>query len=439
MKITFVLLFTIATVAFSQLQAQDSIPGFKKRVLENTEIDFLGSYYSQDGNNAAVSGGRGTEELTDAAPTVVVSIPMNDDDILSIDASVSAYTSASSSNVNPFDNGYADPFIASSGASSSDTWFNVTGNYSHSSDDRNRIVSGKLSVSNEYDYMSFGAGGSYSWLFNQKNTEVSLNGNVYIDTWKAIYPYELRPFEPGGNGLGDALFNNNTVTGEGNYAPQFSELDKKGRNSYSLGLNFSQILSQKLQGSLMTDIVYQQGLLSTPFQRVYFADQPDFFIDDFQLADDIERLPDSRLKLALGGRLNYYLNETFVLRSYYRYYSDDWGIASHTAELSVPVKLNDKFTVYPSYRYYTQTAADYFAPYESHLSTEDYYTSDYDLSDFNADQYGIGVGYTDIYTRFHIGGFGLKSIDFRYQHYSRNSGLNANLVSGSFSFTRITN
>jgi len=93
---------------------------------------------------------------------------------------------------------------------------------------------------------------------------------------------------------------------------------------------------------------------------------------DFQLADDIERLPDARTKIALGGRLNWYLSERFVLRTSYRYYFDDWGINSHTATVELPIKLSDKFTIYPSYRYYNQTAADYFAPYEAHLSTDEF-------------------------------------------------------------------
>ena len=144
----------------SYVQAQDSTAVYKKRVLETTEIDFLASYYTQDGNNAAVSGGIGTEELTDINPTIVVSIPLNDDDVLTIDTSVSAYSSASSSNVGPFDgNQPADPFVESSGASSSDVWVNGTVSYSHSSDDRNNIWTGKLSVSSEYDYFSLGFGG----------------------------------------------------------------------------------------------------------------------------------------------------------------------------------------------------------------------------------------------------------------------------------------
>ena len=98
-----------------------------------------------------------------------------------------------------------------------------------------------------------------------------------------------------------------------------------------------------MQGSLALDFVQQQGLLSTPFQRVYFSDVAESFIENFQLADAIEQLPDSRFKVAAGGRLNWYINETFVIRTFYRYYYDDWGISSHTASAEVPIKLSDKY------------------------------------------------------------------------------------------------
>lgn len=415
--------------------AQDSTKVYKKRVLESVEVDFLSSYYTQDGDNAAVSGGIGTEELTDVTGTFVVSIPLNDDDVLTIDAGVSAYTSASSSNVGPFDGGGdADPFQASSGASSSDLWANLTGSYSHSSDDRNDIWSAKLSVSSEYDYFSVGVGGSYTKLFNEKNTEVSVNGNVYIDTWNAIYPTELRPFGEGGNGLSNRLFTQNTITGNTNYAPIFTEFADEGRNSYSLGFGFSQILHKNVQGSLALDFVQQQGLLSTPFQRVYFGDIADSFIENFQLADAIERLPDSRFKVAAGGRLNWYLNETFTVRTFYRYYYDDWGITSHTASIEVPIKFTDKFTFYPSYRFYNQTAADYFRPYEGALSTDEFYTSDYDLSEYRANQFGFGVSYTDIFAKAHIWKLGLKSIDLKFYQYDRDTTFSSSIITAGFKF-----
>jgi len=425
------LLFAVSLLYLGPTSAQDVDQSYKKRVLETTEVDFLSSYYAQDGDNAAVTGGIGTEELTDGTGTIIISVPLSDDDILIIDAGISAYTSASSSNVNPFDgNGQADAFIASTGASKSDTWANFTGSYTHSSDDRNDIWSAQVSVSSEYDYSSFGFGGSYSKLFNEKNTEATISANVYIDSWNAIYPIELRPF--GTNGIGS--FRASEITGNTDYNPSFSEFEGEGRNSYSLGLGFSQILHKNVQGLLSIDMVRQEGLLSTPFQRVYFGDIPDSFVENFQLADDIERLPDSRFKLALGGRLNWYLNETVTLRMYYRYYFDDWGINSNTASIEIPVKITDKFTVYPSYRFYNQSSADYFAPYEVHISTVPFYTSDYDLSEYTANQLGLGASYTDIFTKFHLWQFGLKSIDLKFYDYNRNNTLRSRIITAGFKF-----
>ena len=134
--------------------------------------------------------------------------------------------------------------MESTGASSGDTWLNATGTYSHSSDDRNRIWSAKLSVSNEFDYFSFGFGGGYTWLFNEKNTELSLHGNIYLDTWYPVYPYELRP----GN------FSNSSA-----YNPVFTPFTNDKRNSYSAGFVLSQILSKRLQGSLAADYICRKA------------------------------------------------------------------------------------------------------------------------------------------------------------------------------------
>src|SRR6056297_301047 len=434
-KENIVLLFLLTSfLAFSQQQQEDE-KSYKKRVLETVEVDLLSSYYNQDGDNAAVTGGIGTEELTDATATIIIAIPLNEDDVLTIDAGVSAYTSASSSNVDPFDgNRQADPFVASSGASSNDVWTNLTASYSHTSDDRNKIWSALASVSSEYDYFSVGFGGSYTRLFNERNTEISVSGTVYLDSWAAIYPFELRPFAPNGNGLNNGFFLDNAITGNSSYNPQFVPFENENRNSYNLGFGFSQILHKNVQGSLSLDFVQQQGLLSTPFQRVYFADIVDSFVGNFQLADAIEQLPDTRFKIAVGGRLNWFLSDRFVLRAYYRYYNDTWGIASHTANFELPVKLSNNFTIYPSYRYYHQSAADYFRPFEIALSTEEFYTSDYDLSKYVANQLGMGVSYTDIFTRAKLWKFGLKQIDLKYYNYNRDTTFTSSIITIGFNF-----
>lgn len=468
---------------------------YTKRVLENTEVDLISSFYSQDGDNAAVTGGIGTEKLTDIATSISVSIPLNSNDVLTIDGTISAYTSASSSNLNPFDgestysttsnkntisakssastpnitsqpsaitkvNSSGSPWVESSGASKYDVWSSVDIGYKHSSSDRNSIVGGNINFAREFDYSSFGIGGNFTKLFNEKNTEFGINANIYIDNWNPKYPSELKSYFDVNNNLNSGFFRDVDIlnqsgtaidkSGNSVWSPFKNTLiDNTSRNSYSVSLSFSQILTNKAQISLFLDVVQQNGWLSNPMQRVYFGDRANYYIgnptsisnytskentDVFQLADDIERLPDTRFKLPIGARFNYYLNEFLTLRTYYRYYYDDWGITSHTANIELPIKISDKFTLYPTYRYYTQTDADYFAPYEQLNSSDEFYTSDYDLSEFNSNQFGFGISYTDIFTSRRIWKLGLKSVDLKYSNYRRNTGLTAGIVSAGFKF-----
>ncbi|HMQ44344.1 MAG TPA: DUF3570 domain-containing protein, partial [Mariniflexile sp.] len=285
---------------------------------------------------------------------------------------------------------------------------------------------------------------------------LGVNTKIYLDTWMPKYPTELDSYLEVNGNLNQGFFEGITILDQNGNASTgwnpisgFKLIDNKGRNSYSLSFSFSQILNKNAQVSLFFDVVQQKGWLSNPMQRVYFADVANYFIgnassinnytspnnkDVFQLADDIERLPDTRFKMPFGLRFNYYFNEVVTMRTYYRYYFDDWGIKSHTASIELPIKISSKFTLYPTYRYYNQTAADYFAPFDENISTNQYYTSDYDLSKFNANQYGFGIGYTDIFTKSHIWKLGLKSIDLKYNNYKRNTGLNANIVSAGVKF-----
>ncbi|MDI9258336.1 DUF3570 domain-containing protein [Flavobacterium sedimenticola] len=474
MKNSFLFFATLVSLS-AFCQEADTTKVFKKRVLDATEVDFLISYYKQDGVHSAVSGGMGSEKLTDLASNIVVTMPMNADDVLTVDAGISSYTSASSSNINPFNDSGASgggdddddddratvnprgtPWLASSGASAQDALASVTVNYSHSSDDRNFIWNADVSFSNEYDYTSIGFGGGIAKLFNQKNTEVSLKANAYLDQWRPIYPTELHEYSRYGNSfLSNGYFSGQTVYNQNgaattDYLPsQFETISSVNRNSYSVSFSFSQILTKKLQASVFFDLLFQEGLLSTPYHRIYFADKANYYLGEpqyipvyeteanvgvYRLADDIERLPGTRFKLPFGLRLNYYISERFKLRTYYRYYTDNWGIQAHTANIEIPIKLSDQFTVYPMYRYYTQTASKYFAPFETHVSTEKYYTSDYDLSTFNANQFGFGATYLDIFTKAKIWKLGLKNIDFRYNHYQRSDTLSADIVSMVFKF-----
>jgi len=46
----------------------------------------------------------------------------------------------------------------------------------------------------------------------------------------------------------------------------------------------------------------------------------------------------------------------------YRYFRDDWGIRAHTLEAAWEQTLNERWSVRPALRYYTQGAADFYTP-----------------------------------------------------------------------------
>jgi hypothetical protein len=126
------------------------------------------------------------------------------------------------------------------------------------------------------------------------------------------------------------------------------------------------------------------------------------------------------------------LGDNVILRTYYRYYKDDWGLEAHTANIETSVKVSPFFSVTPFYRYYTQTAVDYFAPYQAHKTTDQYYTSNYDLSKFTSQMYGAGIRLTPPNGVF---GFQhLNMLELRYGHYTKNNGMNSDIVSLNLKF-----
>ena len=315
-----------------------------------------------------------------------------------------------------------------------------------------------LGTSFEYDYESIGGGASYTKLWNEKNTELTFKGQVFLDKWKPIIPTEFHEYNSYGSNFqtnvksyfyGVSVIDKEGIS-TGNYKPsKFKDFTLVNRNSYSGSLSFSQILSKRLQFSVFLDYVIQEGLLSNPLQRVYFKDIENYYIGNknaianyssskntsvFHLADDIERLPSQRIKTPLGLRVNYYINEVFVLRSYYRYYTDNWGVRSYTCQFELPIRFNMKWKLTPIYRYYDQTAVDYFAPYNQHNSFSSYYTSDYDLSGFSSNQLGASLTYTDVFSSLKVFDFGLKTVSLRFQNYKRSDGLSAFIITGGLSF-----
>jgi len=382
---------TISLSAQKKSKDTSSMKGFTREI----DFSFLSSYYEQDGNNGAVTGGIGTEQLTNIANVLTVNIPLDTNRKISLYGGADNYTSASTDNI--------DNNVSSESVNDTRGFGTIT--YTQLNMRKRMTKAYHLGFSQEYDYTSFSGGASLTKEWNQANTELTIKGQAFIDNWSLIYPIELR--------------------GTAN-------LPSSGRQSYNGQVIFSQILNKRTQIAFSGEFVLMQGLLSTPFHRVYFADAA---------APNIEKLPSSRLRVPLAVRLNYKPLDFMVLRTFYRYYFDDFGIRSSTAEIEVPLKIKSIFTVAPFVRYHTQTASKYFAPYKTHLSTADFYTSDYDLSNLSSMHYGVGLKYFPIYgiarskpmfKNKRI--FMFKYISARGAIYERSTGLNGFIASVNLAF-----
>jgi len=376
--------------AFSQSSTDTT---YHTRKLKWSEVNIVSGYYHQNGDHSAVTGGIGTERLSDFSNTIDVKLIRTDNHdrnhFLTLELGYDHYTSASSDKIDP--NTISSPSYA-------DTRIYPSVNYNIQNPANNFSFGGGLSYSTEYDYQSLGAGLQFGKASKDNNTEVNIKLQAFWDTWKVIYPFELRP------------------AGYGTGGEDGGNVASAPRNSYSASFSFSRVLNERMQLALLLDLVTQNGHLETSYQRVYFTNN----------AAKPEILPDKRFKIPIGARFNWFLNNKIALRSFYRYYYDDWGLTAQTIELEVPVKITPTFSVSPFYRFYMQNAADYFAAYKQHSIGEQFYTSDNDLSKFSSNYFGAGFRLVPTNGVFHLSKW--NALEIRYGHYNRNNGLNSDML-----------
>jgi hypothetical protein len=383
-RIPIIILAFYISIANCFSQRKDST-AYQQRKLKVDEINFVTSYYHQDGNNAAVTGGIGSEKLTDFASTFDIHLSKYDNrnriNSYTFEIGVDTYSSASSDKI--------DPSTITS-ASYSDQRFYPSLSWSRLDDGKGSTVGANLSVSVEYDYLSIGGGVNYFKDSKDKSRQLGVRLQTYKDFVTMIYPIEQRAGKSGGT---------------------------EPRDTYSTTWSYSQIVNARLQVLFLLDLAYQKGFLSMPFNRVYFDNN----------TVDIEKLPAKRIKYPASMRINYFWGDRVIIKTFYRYYQDDWGLKSHTAEIETPVKITPFISVSPFYRYYRQSAVDYFSAFKQHAVTENFYTSDYDLSEFES--HFAGAGFRIISPDGLLGIKKLNTLEIRYGHYSRATGLVSNIIS----------
>ena len=376
---------------FSQTKKTIDSSGYQQRKLTFAEANIVSSYYSQDGNNSAVTGGIGTEKLTDFSNSFSIKLTRIDKKwrkhSFEGEIGIDYYTSASSDRID---------LKANSSASYNDVRVYPSFNWSMENTTTGVTVGAGASASKEFDYLSFGNQFNISKKTKDRSGEVGIKLFTYLDNLKLIYPVELRT---------------------GSFIPRGDDYPTAARNTFGASFSYNQIINTQLQLSLLADVILQQGYLGLPFHRVYFNDN----------SVHVEKLPDSRLKIPVSLRASYFMGDHLILRAYYRYYQDDWALSAHTISLEPVIKPTAFFSVSPFYRFYSQQATKYFAPYQQHTAANTYYTSNFDLSTFTSHFYGAGIRVAP--PNGLLGLDHLGSLEIRYGHYSRSNNLLSDIVS----------
>ena len=436
LSLTLIGLYLLFLHGFSQTAKQyENI--FLSKPLKLEEVNLVSSYYSQNGSHSAVTGGgtsilhsstkndtlNGSERLTDIANMIELKLvgygeTGNKHTILA-GLGIDHHTAAS------------QKYISSSGASSPNgTRVYPSLNWTVENTDKGTEFGLGTYYSHEYNYNSFALDAHVGYK-NKTGGELGFKVSAYFDKVKLIYPTDdtltahfvlpntITPYD-------DIVIKTNASRSSGGgyvYSggggSESVEVPSLPRNTYTASLTYSQVINKLVQAALLLDLVKQDGYLSLPFHRVIMNNG----------TEKIETLPSSRTKIPIGFRLNYFASDDLIVRSYYRYYTDDWGLTAHTASIELPYKITPFMSISPFYRYYTQSATKYFAPIGVHAATEQYFTSNYASSAFNSHFFGLGfrTAPPDGIANTH-----LSAMEIRYGHYSQSTDLNSNVISLHF-------
>lgn len=425
MSVTMVLVL-MACVAFAQQSHDDTTDQVKAPV----KLSLLSNYYGQNGERSAVNGGKGSQELHSYTNEIYLTLPIKKRLAFRLNIGVDEFTSASYLEI--------DKYRTSASSGGSGVSVDETRNYGGIGVDlktkkKNFTLSPYFGVSEEYDVSSKTYGLSGAHKNDSTGAIFTIKANVIVDKWMLIYPGEFRITDEldassGASDKGTKISPNTTPI------PLTAKTVLKDGRTYgvdnrlttAITTNYAFYINKRMNGLLGIDGIVQQGLLSTPFYRVYFNDG---IVHEYSKTARVENLPNQRTKLALYGRYNYFFNKKMILRTGARLYSDNWGVKAFSVNLAVPIKVLPWISVMPFYSFHTQSASNYFAGYGHHEVSEEFYTSDFDLANVYSNKWGASVRIISFNDFLNI-----KSFDLRYAHYRRSDGLKGNTISAELQF-----
>jgi hypothetical protein len=126
------------------------------------------------------------------------------------------------------------------------------------------------------------------------------------------------------------------------------------RQFYSVGL--TQIITRNLIMGLNVETITDEGFLNNPYRTVRYVDSS----NPIGYSYEAELYPNTRTSTAVGIRARYYLPYRAAIQGEYRFFTDTWGILSHTGAISYTHPWG-AWTFTGKYRHYTQDQADFYS------------------------------------------------------------------------------
>jgi len=227
-------------------------------------------------------------------------------------------------------------------------------------------------VSKEFDFTSIGGSAQLARDLKQKNTTVMIGLSTELDQVDQVggVPVPFAAMAPDGQ----------TPARQGSV---------KDKSVQDLILGLTQIMNRRMLMQFNYSMSKASGYLNDPYKILSRVDP----VTGSTVDNVYENRPDSRLKHALFWLTRYNFDRDVISGSY-RYFTDDWGVKSHTVDLNYNWKYSEQHYLEPRFRFYHQTAADFYhVNLLSGEPTPAFATADYRLTEFNGFTYGLKWGW----------------------------------------------
>ncbi len=158
------------------------------------------------------------------------------------------------------------------------------------------------------------------------------------------------------------------------------------RQFYSIGL--TQIVTRNLIMGLKVETITDEGFLNNPYRTVRYLDPT----NPVGYSYEPELYPNTRTSTAVGIRARYYLPYRAAVQGEYRFFTDTWGIISHTGAISYTHPWGP-YTFTGKVRLYTQDQADFYRDLFSRSEATNFRGRDKELSQFVSQSLRLQASY----------------------------------------------